>query len=120
VTATNFNAFVFVLILVNTYTLAADDYPQTKEKTEVLFWFNQFFTWAFFLEMFMKFIGLGPKNYVKDSFNLFDAFVVAISIIDWTISLLMNEEDIGDAAGALQALRAMRLLRVIKLARQWT
>lgn len=51
--------------------------------------------------MFMKFIGLGPKNYVKDSFNLFDAFVVAISIIDWTISLLMNEEDIGDAAGAL-------------------
>jgi hypothetical protein len=120
VTDTNFNAFIFVLIMINTVTLAMDDYPQTKEKTEVLGVFNQFFTWFFFLEMFMKIIGLGPSNYIKDSFNLFDAFVVCISLVDWTISLLMDEEDIGGAAGALQALRAMRLLRVIKLARQWT
>ena len=120
VTDTNFNAFIFVLIMINTITLAMDDYPQTKSKTEILDVFNQFFTWFFFLEMLMKIIGLGPSNYIKDSFNLFDAFVVCISLVDWTISLLMKEEDIGGAAGALQALRAMRLLRVIKLARQWT
>jgi len=117
VTDTNFNAFIFLLIMINTVTLAMDDYPQSKSKTMMLDYFNQFFTWFFFVEMFMKIVGLGPRNYIKDSFNLFDAFVVCISLIDWTITLLMEEEDIGDAAGALQALRAMRLLRVIKLAR---
>lgn len=60
VTDTNFNAFIFVLIMINTITLAMDDYPQSKSKTAVLDVFNQFFTWFFFLEMIMKIIGLGP------------------------------------------------------------
>jgi len=46
---------------------------------------NEFFTWAFFAEMIMKMMGLGVKNYVKDKFNLFDAIVVMLSLVDWTI-----------------------------------
>ena len=36
--------------------------------------------------MIIKLIGLGVKNYVKDNYNLFDAVIVIISLVDWTIS----------------------------------
>ena len=64
-------------------------------------------------------IGLGPKQYVKDVWNKFDAVVVTISLIDWTIARAIPPENIGSAGEALNAFRAMRLLRVLKLARLW-
>lgn len=82
--------------------------------------FNDFFTWAFFVEMLMKMMGLGVKNYVRDNFNLFDAIVVGLSLVDVTISSVLTPEQIGSMSQAFQALRALRLLRVIKLARSWT
>lgn len=33
----------------------------------------------------MKMVGLGVKNYVRDNFNLFDAIVVLLSLVDVTI-----------------------------------
>ena len=69
--------------------------------------------------MVLKIIGLGPKNYAKDVWNKFDAVVVTISLIDWTITRALPPEMIGSAGEALNAFRAMRLLRVIKLARLW-
>jgi len=65
-------------------------------------------------------MGLGVKNYVRDSFNLFDAIVVLLSLVDVTISAALTQEQIGSLSQAFQALRALRLLRVIKLARSWT
>ena len=88
-------------------------------KTEILAWCNEFFTWAFTAELVFKLIGLGPKQYVKDVWNKFDAVVVTISLIDWTIARAIPPENIGSAGEALNAFRAMRLLRVLKLARLW-
>jgi hypothetical protein len=70
--------------------------------------------------MILKIAGLGIRNYLKDSFNVFDAIVVVFSLIDFFITVSVPEEDLGNAIAALQALRALRLLRVIKLARTWT
>jgi len=111
---------IFCLIILNTVTLAMDDYPRNASKDQFLHICNEFFTWTFFAEMILKMVGLGIKNYSRDKFNLFDAVVVMLSIVDWTISKTVNEEEIGGAGEALQAFRAMRLLRVIKVARQWT
>ena len=64
--------------------------------------------------MILKLIGLGFKNYSQDNYNVFDAVIVAISLVDWTITRL----DV-DAGGALKAFRAMRLLRMMKLSKSW-
>jgi hypothetical protein len=65
--------------------------------------------------MIIKLIGLGFKEYVKDTFNIFDAVVVALSLIE----LVLVGAGIGSGGGAFSALRAVRLLRVFKLARSW-
>lgn len=77
--------------------------------------FNEFFTWIFFVEMIIKLIGLGFSNYKQDGYNVFDAVIVIISLIDWTISRVPN----FDAGSALNAFRALRLLRMMKLSKSW-
>jgi len=115
VTSWIFNFFIFILIIGNTITLAAFTYDQSDRATHVLDVMNEFFTWIFVLEMILKIIGLGFNNYIKDKFNLFDAVIVVISLIDWTISRI---PDIN-AGAALNAFRALRLLRMLKLAKAW-
>ena len=65
--------------------------------------------------MVLKLIGLGWRNYKSDSYNLFDATIVVISIIDFTLSRIPSL-NIGSI---LNAFRALRLLRILKLAKAW-
>jgi len=65
--------------------------------------------------MVLKIIGLGLNNYIKDAYNLFDAVIVVISLIDWVISKIPNL----NAGSALNAFRALRLLRMLKLSKSW-
>ena len=81
----SFNFLITIFILGNTISLAADDFPQSIEKEQFLKYCNFFFTWLFFAEMVMKLVALGPKSYVRDFYNKFDAFIVIISLIDFTI-----------------------------------
>lgn len=97
-----------------------DDYPQSLDKEKVLLVLNDFFTWAFFAEMIIKMIGLGINNYMHDKFNLFDAIVVTLSLVDWCLTIILTKEQKKAIGSSMQALRALRLLRVIKLARSWT
>ena len=101
VTNSIFNFVIFCLIIVNTITLALDDYPQSLHKEQQLEICNAFFTWVFFVEMIMKMCGFGIKNYARDKLNLFDASVVVLSLIDWTIAKSLSEQDIGAAGDAL-------------------
>lgn len=96
-TATNpfYNMIVFALILGNTITLTIDDFPQSTEKEQALSICNIFFTWAFTAEMLMKMVALGLQNYVKDNFNLFDCIVVVLSLLDFTISNTLTEEELA-------------------------
>ena len=115
VTSVSFNFFIFILIVGNTITLAAYSYDQSEMQEKVLELFNEFFTWIFFLEMILKLIGLGWSNYKQDPYNLFDAVIVIISIVDWTLSRIPGL----DAGSALNAFRALRLLRMMKLSKSW-
>ena len=65
--------------------------------------------------MILKIIGLGFRNYRQDKYNVFDAVIVIISLVDWTISKIPNL----DAGSALNAFRALRLLRMLKLSKSW-
>ena len=75
------------------------------------------FVWIFTIEMLAKLLGLGLKNYLLDRFNIFDALIVVISLVDFVLTMSV---EIGESTnGLMSALRALRLLRVVKLARHW-
>lgn len=80
---------------------------------DILIIFNEIFTWSFLLEMIVKLIGLGPNNYIKDRYNLFDAIIVIISLIDWAITRIPDLE----SGPLLNGFRALRLLRIFKLSK---
>ena len=79
---------------------------------------NEIFSWCFFAEMIIKLLGLGFKEYTRDSFNIFDAILVIVSLVDFAM-LQMADDESGGSGGALSAFRGVRLLRVFKLARSW-
>ena len=60
--------------------------------------------------MIFKLVGLGPSNYIKDSFNIFDAAIVVISLVDQTLAMIPEMD-----SGRLSGFRALRLLRIFKL-----
>ena len=77
---------------------------------------NDIFSYLFIGEMVIKLIGLGFREYCRDSFNIFDAVVVILTIVDMIIT---STSDSGTSNSALSAFRGVRLLRVFKLARSW-
>ena len=95
-------------------------YNMSEQREQVLVRLNVFFTWAFVSEMFLKIIGLGPVNYCRERFNIFDAIIAIVSLVEWTITL--NSKDgpqVSSQSSVLKVFRALRLLRVMKLARGW-
>ena len=80
-----FNFFITLMIMLNTGCLAADTFDQNIIKEEVLEILGTVFTWMFTAEAILKIIGLGPKCYVRDYYNIFDAFVVILSLVDFAI-----------------------------------
>ena len=93
-----------------------DGHPEDPDKTKISNLLNEVFTWAFVIEMVIKLIGLGFRDYARDSFNIFDAVIVVLSLADLIITATM-ESDLPTST--LSAFRGVRLLRVFKLARSW-
>ena len=59
---------------------------------KVLEYCNYYFGALFLCEMILKIFALGPGNYIKDSFNCFDAVVVTISVVDFVIEKTIDPE----------------------------
>ena len=77
---------------------------------------NYVFTMYFLREMIVKVTGLGPHAYVSDNFNIFDAIVTTIGVMEFAITMAPNVTSPG---GAMSVFRAFRLLRIFRLARSW-
>ena len=69
---------------------------------------NHVFPAVFTLEIMLKIFVLWRKEFLADLWNLFDLFVVVVSLVELVLPA---------GAGALSTLRRFRLLRVFKLAR---
>lgn len=115
----SFTFVITVLIILNTAALALESYPPNEERTRIAELLNQTFSWCFLVEMIIKLLGLGFKDYSKDSFNLFDASLVIISFVEDMLSNVGYLSDDMSSGGALSAFRSIRLLRIFKLARSW-
>jgi voltage-dependent calcium channel R type alpha-1E len=77
-----FEGFMVACILINTLFLSLDRYPENPEETEVMEKINIVFTCIFTLEMIIKLLAIGFKNYFRSMFNVFDCLVVISGFID--------------------------------------
>ncbi|CEG50199.1 voltage-gated ion channel superfamily [Plasmopara halstedii] len=114
-----FAGFIMAVILANTAVLALDHYPMPTEMDEDLEIVNFALSCVFVLEMVMKLFGLGLRQYSRDRFNLFDAFIVTMGILETVASPPSFMSNNPPKKGAVSALRSFRLFRVFKLARDW-
>jgi len=94
-------------ILVNTLSMGIEFHNQPDTLTLVLEYSNIFFSVLFAIEMLLKLIAEGTFGYIKNGFNVFDGFIVILSIVELT----------QGGAGGLSVLRTFRLLRILKLVR---
>ena len=114
-----FILLITFLIIANTVFLSMDHHPMDESLQSVLDTSNLLFTVLFSVEMVIKLLGLGFRGYARDKFNLFDALIVIISLVEIAI-YMGGDQDSGRSGGAISALRTFRLLRVFRLARNWT
>jgi hypothetical protein len=115
-----FEIFMAICIIINTIILALDKYPIDMDQTIFLEKLNIVFTIIFTLEMFIKMLAVGLKNYFRGTmFNVFDCGVVIASIIDIFLSNLIVNDVTESSGSVITALRGFRLLRIFKLAKSW-
>ncbi|NWV63360.1 SCN4A protein, partial [Malurus elegans] len=67
------------------------------------------FTGIFTAEMVLKLIALDPYEYFQQGWNIFDSFIVTLSLVELGLANVQG----------LSVLRSFRLLRVFKLAKSW-
>ncbi|NXU44887.1 SCN2A protein, partial [Drymodes brunneopygia] len=100
---------VTVCIVLNTLFMAMEHYPMTEQFDTALKIGNLVFTGIFAAEMVLKIIAMHPFYYFQVGWNIFDSFIVTLSLVE----LFLSNVD------GLSVLRSFRLLRVFKLAKSW-
>ena len=106
------------MILANSVVLATEHYDQADWLTQAQKGANLTFTIIFTLEMIMNIIGLGPKVYLSDGFNIFDAVIVIVSLVD--LGIIATSDSDEESAGFITVLRGFRLIRIFRLVKSWT
>ena len=109
-------SFMTLLIIGNAVLLACDAAGTSDTYDKQLAVANLIFVGFFTFEMVLKMLALGLVDYMAVPFNVFDAIIVTISIIEAIIDQVAHDLMSG---GGTSALRAFRLLRVLKLAKSW-
>ena len=117
-----FNGFILLVIVANTVVLSMDKFPEYDEKVQNIFSvMNLTFTIIFTVEVVIKIIGIGTRGFIADKFNIFDATIVLVSLVELAAAGNPKEREEGveheesGGGGAFSALRAFRLFRVFKL-----
>jgi hypothetical protein len=113
------NTFLMISVFLNTAMMAADGLTPANW-TDTLNLLNTAFTIIFTAELVFKLFGYGPKKYSQDYFNLFDAFVVAISLVEIFINTTSVEQTAtpgGNKKTAASAFRVVRIFRIFRVLR---
>uniref|UniRef100_A0A8C7PVX3 Voltage-dependent calcium channel alpha-1 subunit IQ domain-containing protein n=1 Tax=Oncorhynchus mykiss TaxID=8022 RepID=A0A8C7PVX3_ONCMY len=111
IASSQFEYIMFVLILLNTLTLAVQHYEQSKIFNSVMDILNLIFTALFTIEMIIKLLALRTHQYFIDAWNSFDALIVVGSVLDIVVSELSKES----GKVSITFFRLFRVLRLVKL-----
>ena len=110
------------LIVLNVGVLAADKYPSDGGSANTFEMINFVLTMVFALETSVKVLSMGFRRTMREAFNIFDAFIVFVSLVEIIVSppaFLTPEEDFADGGGGATALRTFRLFRLFRFAKKW-
>eukprot|EP00756_Hemistasia_phaeocysticola_P019247 Hpha_TRINITY_DN15647_c4_g2::TRINITY_DN15647_c4_g2_i1::g.101185::m.101185/K04838/SCN5A; voltage-gated sodium channel type V alpha len=109
-----FTWLITCTILLNTLFMAIEHRGQDDAMTTTLEYSNFVFTGVFALESLLKIYALTWDEFVSDRFNVFDAVVALIALVD----VLVLQQQTSQQTG-VSVLRTFRLLRMFKLAKQF-
>ncbi|KPJ14613.1 Voltage-dependent calcium channel type D subunit alpha-1 [Papilio machaon] len=123
VTSQPFEYAIFVLIMINTITLAMKYHNQSPEYSKTLDLLNMLFTAVFALEFIFKLAAFRFKNYFGDAWNTFDFIIVLGSIIDIVVSQVNELKNQGSGLprahvvkeSSIPSINFFRLFRVMRL-----
>ncbi|XP_055713319.1 muscle calcium channel subunit alpha-1-like isoform X3 [Phlebotomus papatasi] len=119
VTSPPFEYTIFILIMINTITLAMKYYRQPAMYTNILDVLNLIFTAVFALEFVFKLAAFRFKNYFGDAWNVFDFIIVLGSFIDIVYSEVNSVKTQGSKSGStiisINFFRLFRVMRLVKL-----
>uniref|UniRef100_A0A668UB10 Voltage-dependent calcium channel alpha-1 subunit IQ domain-containing protein n=1 Tax=Oreochromis aureus TaxID=47969 RepID=A0A668UB10_OREAU len=113
INSTGFEYVMFVLILLNTVTLAIQHYEQSKTFSYIMDILNMVFTGLFTLEMLLKLAALRIRHYFVDAWNSFDALIVVGSVVDIVVTEFSSGED--SSRVSITFFRLFRVMRLVKL-----
>ncbi|XP_075240737.1 sodium channel protein 1 brain-like isoform X3 [Convolutriloba macropyga] len=113
-TSTKFEISIAIVILCNMCTMAFDHYDMRDAWVYTLFCLNIMFTTIYTLEALVKIIGL-RQQYFMYGWNLFDFFIVLVSIADIIVEALIDSNTIYVKPGTLRVVRLFRIGRVLRL-----
>ena len=114
-----FTLLVMLVILANLVTLALYGYPVDTVREEVLDKLNLGFIYFFVAELMLRLSAVGFKDYFNVGFNIFDAFIILLSIIEQAMIYYSSDAEFDKDAATLKSFRAARILRVFRLANGW-
>ena len=106
---------VIFLVFLNTLFLCSVHHEQPEFWETFLFYAEFVFLGLFGIELVLKLYGLGVRNYMRSSFNVFDLVVIVGSVIELVLGILMPGTSLG-----ISVLRALRLLRIFKFTSAWS
>ncbi|CAB3241356.1 unnamed protein product [Arctia plantaginis] len=123
VTSQPFEYAIFVLIMINTITLAMKYHNQPHDYSKALDMLNMLFTAVFALEFIFKLAAFRFKNYFGDAWNTFDFIIVLGSIIDIVVSQVNELKNQGNGMtrphvvkeSSIPSINFFRLFRVMRL-----
>lgn len=120
VTSQPFEYTIFILIMINTITLAMKFYRQPEFYTDTLDILNMIFTAVFALEFVFKLAAFRFKNYFGDAWNVFDFIIVLGSFIDIVYSEVNQTKNTGGPTKSTSIIsinffRLFRVMRLVKL-----
>uniref|UniRef100_A0A3Q3INQ7 Voltage-dependent calcium channel alpha-1 subunit IQ domain-containing protein n=1 Tax=Monopterus albus TaxID=43700 RepID=A0A3Q3INQ7_MONAL len=115
INSTGFEYVMFVLILLNTVTLAVQlqHYEQSKTFSDTMDILNMVFTGLFTAEMLLKLLALQLRHYFVDAWNSFDALIVVGSVVDIVVTEFSSAED--SSRVSITFFRLFRVMRLVKL-----
>ncbi|KAE9357160.1 hypothetical protein PF008_g3287 [Phytophthora fragariae] len=95
-------------------------YPVDEELASIVDVINFVLTQIFLLEALVKVFGLGFQRWAEDRYNLFDALVVVLGIVEAIVSPpQFLSGSVHAKSQSFAGLRSMRIFRLFKLARSW-
>lgn len=104
-----FEMLIMAMICLNTLALCMDYYGAGKTYLFCLGVANNVFVGIFTLEAVLKLIGLGPRYYFIEAWNIFDCLIVVLSLLSSDPSIFGNVN-----VTPLRIIRTARLVKMIK------